>query len=146
MLSIRQKQMANLLGVGLSFPLQQSETGGILLVRGEDLVKQSIREILLTDAGEGVRAFDIRRGVLYGTRLRRYHFETMQVYRELADYEVKRVLDVWEPRILVTEVQVTAPAHMTDIQGRRTVLIDVRYVLRATNRSDNAVVAVPTRV
>lgn len=109
-------------------------------MEGVDLVEQSVREIIYTRAGEGIRAFNIRRGVLYGTRLHRYLFESVDHVRDLVSYEVKRALDVWEPRILVRRVDVSAPADLSTANGRKTVLIDVQYVLRATNRADNLVV------
>lgn len=144
-LSLTRAATANLLGTGLAYPVQRSEVGGLRKVSGEDLVKQSIREILDTPIGEGIRAFDIRNGVPYGTRMGRYLFENVQIIEELANYEIKRALDTWEPRVVCTAVYVTAPADARDPFGRRTVLLNPQYILRATNRPDNLVVPVLMR-
>jgi phage baseplate assembly protein W len=136
----------NLLGRGVAFPVRKATTGGLLLAEGEELVYQAIMELLDTNVGEGIRAFDVRNGVPYGTRLRRYLFDSMTHVRELAGYEVKRALDVWEPRIHVLGVDVQAPTDAADELGRRRVAIVPHFVFRATNREDNLVVPYWLRV
>lgn len=102
-------------------------------------------EILGTDIGEGVRAFDVRDGQPYGTRIRRYLFESVEQVRDPIVYEVRRVLEVWEPRIIVRRVEVDAPEDVTSAMGRRTIRIRMNYMIRATNRSDNRVVLMSMR-
>lgn len=137
--------LPNLLGRGTTFPIQSSETGGLHQSEGDQLVGESVDEILGTDIGEGVRAFDVRDGQPYGTRIRRYLFESVEQVRDPIVYEVRRVLEVWEPRIIVRRVEVDAPEDVTSAMGRRTIRIRMNYMIRATNRSDNRVVLMSMR-
>lgn len=134
------QRFPNLYGTGVAFPIQTAPTGGLQTASGEDLVRQAVREFLTTDLGEGIRAFDVKDGVPYGTRLRRYQFESIDVYRDLASYEVARGLGAWEPRIRVSKVDVVAPVDWGDPVGRRTVLVTPHYTLVTTGRPDNATV------
>lgn len=128
----------NLLGRGVAYPLQRSVTGGFVLVEGEELVRQSILSILSTSIGE--RPFMVRSGVPYGTRIKMYQFENVEQIRDLAAFEVRRALEVWEPRISVTYVEVTD--ILSGQKDPRYVGISVTYRIRATNRADNLVVPI----
>lgn len=132
--------LPNLLGRGVAFPIQRSPLGGLLVSEGVDRVEESIIEIITTPIGEGVRAFDVRDGVPYGTRLKFYLFESVEQIKELAGYEIPRAIDTWEPRVILRSLQVGAGAVSTDTRERKTVRFAISYTLRATNRTDNLVV------
>lgn len=137
--------LPNILGRGVSFPIQRSQTGGLKQSEGVDKVEESIMEIITTPIGYGVRAFDVRGGVPYGTRLMYYLFESVEQVREVGPYEIRRALEVWEPRIAVRAVQAYAPDVAGDSNAYKTVAFTIGYVLRATNRADNLVVPVMMR-
>lgn len=138
----RRNSVPNLLGRGVKYPLQSSETGGFLMVEGEECVKDSIRSILETGIHE--RPFQVRLGVPFGTRIPYYQFDSVERLQDLVVHEVERALEVWEPRILVLRVELIeylpGASHDPRYLGIRVV-----YRLRATNRSDNLVVLVPRR-
>lgn len=129
----------NLLGRGVKYPLQPSETGGFLMVEGEEGVRDSIRSILETGIHE--RPFQVRLGVPFGTRIPYYQFDSVERLRDLAVHEVHRALEVWEPRITVLRVELVEHVPGASYDPRYLGILVV-YRLRATNRVDNLVVLV----
>ena len=108
------------LGRGLSFPLQISGTG-LAESAGVARVEQSIRIILGTQYGERV----MRPG--FGANLKSLVFAPNNATTaSLAGYYVTDALARWEPRIDVLDVQV-----VNDVDGAQLV-IEIRYRLRAT--------------
>jgi len=116
------------LGRGLSFPLQISGTG-LAESAGVARVEQSIRIILGTQYGERV----MRPG--FGANLKSLVFAPNNATTaSLAGYYVTDALARWEPRIDVMDVRVeTAP------DARNMLLIYVDYRIRADNSFFNLV-------
>ena len=118
------------LGTGWKFPVGiDKATGRIQMSSNEDSIRESIRIIIGTRKGELPMHPD------FGCGIQEYAFET-------ADYttlyamktEVEHALIRWEPRI--TDVY----ARVSDEQIDEGVLmIDVSYVVRATNNQYNQV-------
>ena len=118
------------LGTGWKFPVGiDKATGRIQMSSNEDSIRESIRIIIGTRKGELPMHPD------FGCGIQEYAFET-------ADYttlyamktEVEHALICWEPRI--TDVY----ARVSDEQIDEGVLmIDVSYVVRATNNQYNLV-------
>lgn len=118
------------LGTGWKFPVGiDKATGRIQMSSNEDSIRESIRIIIGTRKGELPMHPD------FGCGIQEYAFET-------ADYttlyamktEVEHALVRWEPRI--TDVY----AQVSDEQIDKGVLmIDVSYVVRATNNQYNLV-------
>ena len=118
------------LGTGWKFPVGiDKATGRIQMSSNEDSIRESIRIIIGTRKGELPMHPD------FGCEIQEYAFET-------ADYttlyamktEVEHALIRWEPRI--TDVY----ARVSDEQIDEGVLmIDVSYVVRATNNQYNLV-------
>lgn len=118
------------LGTGWKFPVGiDKATGRIQMSSNEDSIRESIRIIIGTRKGELPMHPD------FGCGIQEYAFET-------ADYttlyamktEVEHALIRWEPRI--TDVY----AQVSDEQIDKGVLmIDVSYVVRATNNQYNLV-------
>lgn len=118
------------LGTGWKFPVGiDKATGRIQMSSNEESIRESIRIIIGTRKGELPMHPD------FGCGIQEYAFET-------ADYttlyamktEVEHALIRWEPRI--TDVY----AQVSDDQIEQGVLmIDVSYVVRATNNQYNLV-------
>ena len=107
------------LGTGLRFPLRPDDrTGALPTVAGMELVRQSIETILDTEPGERVMLPE------FGCGLRRYLMAPNNLdhpHRDPAE-ESSTALGLWEPRIRVTNVAVTAGEDPT------LVWIDIAYV------------------
>jgi phage baseplate assembly protein W len=123
------------LGQGVRLPFRPTRTTnrdpqaqGLTLVSGMELVRQSIETILDTEPGERVML------PAFGCGLRRYLMapNTTSV-RTSIQAEVTQALTTWEPRILLTEVSVTAGDDPTLIW------IDISYLRRVDLRPDNLV-------
>lgn len=117
------------LGNGWGFEVApDSVTGRIRMCGGEDGVAQSVRIILNTKKGERVMRPDL------GCRLCDFAFETFtqSVRCEIAE-EIKNALTLHEPRISDIEVAVRDGAS----EGR--IVLDISYVVRATNNPYNLV-------
>jgi phage baseplate assembly protein W len=118
------------LGAGWRAPVVPSQaTGGaIVLIRGMELVRQSIETILDTEPGERVMV------PAFGCGLRRFLMapNTTSV-RTAIQAEVTQALTLWEPRIRLTEVTVTPGEDGT------LVWIDISYVRLVDLRPDNLV-------
>ena len=131
------------LGRGAAFPLRL-DANGIRpeFVEDEELVKDSIQAIILTDIGE--RPFRVKRGVLYGTRVSRLLFESSESVLDQALFDIRSALATWEPRITLLDVTVErAYDSLSKSHGAR---INVLFSYRATNRTDNLVVTVSEEV
>jgi phage baseplate assembly protein W len=118
------------LGSGWAFPVRP-QGGALRMASHEALVEQAIGLILLTEPLERERLPE------FGAGLRRFVFEpnAPATHREL-ERRIRRGLTEWEPRITLENVTVSA-----DVDGNRpnVVLIDVDYVVRATNTAHNLV-------
>jgi len=114
-------------GTGWAFPVQVDDTGGIRMRSGEDDIREAIRIILGTRLGErtmrpefgcgiGDLVFDPNDANLVGR----------------IEFLVRKALERWEPRIELKEVRAVPSGESMDI--------DVRYIVRQTNREDNVVI------
>jgi uncharacterized protein len=109
-------------GSGWSFPLRISPTGGIALVSGEREVEEAMRLVLATAPGERPMRPE------FGCAIHDMVFAPVnEATAGRIQHEVRVSLDRWEPRIEVTDVEVTA----ADEPG--VLYIDVRYSIRGTN-------------
>lgn len=118
------------LGRGFSFPPQVDPATGSFVMCGEEQdIRQSIYLILMTRRGERVMMPD------FGCNLHEYVFElpdgaSMNMLRE----EITDALVRWEPRITDTQVEVDL-----DGIGEGKLLLEISYVVRATNNPNNLV-------
>lgn len=113
------------LGQGLAFPLQVDPRGGIALAKGESDIAQSIRIILGTAPGERVMRPE------FGCRVHELIFDPRNPTTEgLLIYYVEQALGRWEPRINVTEVNVS-----TDPKDPHagTWFVEIKYRIKATH-------------
>ena len=116
-------------GSGWAFPLRIGPTGGIALVSGEREVEEAIRLVLATAPGERPMRPE------FGCAVHDYVFDVVDAYTVgRIERDVRSALDRWEPRIDVQAVEVDA----SDADEGR-LLIDIHYVVRATNDERNLV-------
>jgi phage baseplate assembly protein W len=116
-------------GSGWAFPVGVDATGRIALARGERDIEQAIALILRTYPGER----PMRRE--FGSRLRDFVFDGANGDNATAiGDEVHSALLRWEPRIVVTDVDVTP-----DPDEPSTLHIDVHYTVKSTNDPRNLV-------
>ena len=125
------------LGSGFSYPFRLNATlTAPAFSRDEQLVKEDMTALVGTGVGE--RPFRVRNGVPYGTRVRALLFSNDEGLFDLVRHDVREALRVWEPRIIVLEVDVERFVDTITRLVGAAVLIQFRY--RATNRSDNFVI------
>ena len=115
------------LGTGWAFPIQIDDTGGIRMRAREDDIREAIGIVLGTRLGERVMRPE------FGSALADLVFDPNDA--NLAgriEFFVRKALERWEPRIALKEVRARPEGERMEI--------DVRYIVRQTNREDNVVV------
>ena len=116
------------LGIGLGFPVQLNSSGAVATAEYEESVRQSIWIILSTSPGERVMRPDFGCGIYDLV----FEVNSASTSGKVAQ-AVRESLLLQEPRIDVLDVQVEA-------QGAgATLLIEIRYQVRATNNVFNMV-------
>jgi phage baseplate assembly protein W len=116
-------------GVGWAFPVRTDSSGGIALVRREREVEEAIRLVLATAPGERPMRPD------FGCAIHDLVFAPAnEATAGRIRYEVRTSLDRWEPRIEVTDVEVTTAEDDATV-----LLINIRYAIRGTNNPRNLV-------
>ena len=117
------------LGSGWAFPVEADMARrDVLAANYDEDVRQAVQIILETNPGERVMRPD------FGAGLRALAFEPLDVTtRSLARRQVEQALTLWEPRIDLQEVQVTAIGPIGRLD------IEIRYRVRATNTFYNLV-------
>lgn len=122
------------LGVGLSFPLRLDATKTRpCFTQGEDRVFESIHAIICTRVGE--RPFRMKDGIPYGTRFQDMLFSDVDAAVDIADFDIRRALLVWEPRIRVSDISLR---KYQDPQNKIFgVIVHILFTYRANNRPDN---------
>lgn len=118
------------LGVGWSFPVAlDAKAGDVAAAAYEEDIRQAIRIILETTPGERVVRPD------FGAGLQAMVFEPLNTTTmALVKQRVEKALVLWEPRIDVHEVTVTASGS-----ANNRLEIDIAYQVRATNTFYNLV-------
>jgi phage baseplate assembly protein W len=115
------------LGTGWAFPIQIDDTGGIRMRSREEDIREAIGIVLGTRLGERVMRPE------FGSALADLVFDPNDA--NLAgriEFFVRKALERWEPRIALKEVRARPAGERMEI--------DVRYIVRRTNREDNVVV------
>lgn len=121
--------MTDLIGSGLSFPLQADQRGVLALAHGVTDIEQAIRVILGTAPGERPMRPE------FGCAVHDLVFDTIDA--ELVgrvEVAVHTALARWEPRIEVTDLQF----DLGEVQ-RGTLVITISYRVLATSRLYNLV-------
>ena len=118
-----------ILGQGWRFPLGVDGRGGLALAKGETDIKEAIVTILRTAQGDRVMRPE------FGSSIHEFVFAPNNATTAgLIAYQVQEALARWEPRIEVTGVDV-----QPDPLEPSRVLIDIQYLVKATNDEVNMV-------
>ncbi len=128
-----------ILGQGWRFPVGVDGRGGLALAKGENDIQEAVVAILCTAKGERVMRPE------FGSSIHEFVFAPNNATTAgLLAYQVQEALVRWEPRIVVTEVDV----QPDPLEGGR-VLINIQYLVKATNDEVNMVYPfylIPTEV
>lgn len=113
---------------GIAFPFQKGDLSFPKAATDDDLVKQSIVQILLTGRGERVMRPD------FGTGLMALVFEPNDdILAELVKLEVSTAIGKFEPRVLIQDIVVAREdSH---------VIITLYFVVTATNQQQSVQVS-----
>jgi uncharacterized protein len=121
--------VSDIIGTGVAFPLRVDRRGGIALSSGDDDVREAIALILGTAPGDRPMRPE------FGCGIHNYIFESIDAYAlGKVEYEIREALDRWEPRAEILDVDVDLARADEGV-----LLIDITYVLRATNDVRNLV-------
>ena len=117
------------LGQGWRFPMGVDGRGGLAIAKHNGDIEQAIVIILSTARGERVMRPE------FGSGIHDFIFSPYNATTAgLLAYHVQESLARWEPRIEVTGVEVE-PETADPTQ----IMIDIRYVVKATNDARNLV-------
>ena len=119
-------------GRGVAFPPRVGPNGNIEWSEGEINIRQAIEVILRTEERERLNL------PAFGAGLRRFLFEpnTVATQHEIAE-RIQRALQLWEPRITVSAVEVE-----DDADDPQSAIATIRYQLVATRASGDVTVRV----
>jgi Bacteriophage baseplate protein W len=121
--------MADIIGSGIAFPLRVDWRGALALAHGEEDVQEAIEVILGTALGERPMRPE------FGCGIHDLVFDTIDAaLGGRVEREIRNALAQWEPRIEVLDVSVALSPEST-----AAVLIEITYLLRATNSERNLV-------
>jgi phage baseplate assembly protein W len=88
------------IGTGLKYPLQQDELGKAVLIKGQELIRQSISKILSTPLGS--RFFNRE----YGSRIKELIFEPNDdILKGLLEFHIEDAIAKWEKRVEYIDTQ-----------------------------------------
>lgn len=121
-----------LYGRGMSFPPRVGADGRIAWSEGEVNIREAIQVILKTEEKERINLPS------FGAGLQRYLFEpnTVATQTQIGD-RITKALQLWEPRISVTEVDV-----QQDPSDPQSAIASISYKLVATQIQQNLNVSV----
>jgi|SRR6185437_9433373 len=121
-----------LYGRGMGFPPRVGPDGRISWSEGETNIREAIQIILQTEENERINLPG------FGGGLRQFLFEpnTVTTRFQIED-RITKALQLWEPRILVTEVDV-----QEDPGDSTAAIASIEYRLVATQVKDNITVSV----
>lgn len=120
---------------GIGFPFRRGPAGFPMPVTDDDLLWDSLVQLILTGAGERVMRLDA------GSQVLRFIFEADNVLLgELIAADVAQLVARYEPRVLLQTVKVES---VTPEEGEIT--LRVVYINRATGRIREGEIALPGR-
>jgi phage baseplate assembly protein W len=123
------RNVTEIIGSGLAFPLQVDRRGGIALARDETDIEQAIELILGTAPGERPMRPE------FGCGVHDFVFDSIDA-STIGHMEdaIREALDRWEPRIVVETVEF----DLSGVDEGR-LMIDIGYRIRVTTTMRNLV-------
>ena len=126
---------ADLYGRGLAFPLRVGPDGRLAWSSGESNVRESLRLVLLTGAGERLRRPD------FGAGLERFLFEpNIPATWRAIEERIKRSLERFEPRLKVERIEVGP-----DPSDPEAALATLSFTLVANGQAGRTSLSIPVR-
>jgi phage baseplate assembly protein W len=121
--------------VGYSFPFRKGPTSFPASATDNDLIKQSLIQLISTGRGERVMRPTVGSGAYA------FVFESNDVpITTLIQTEVMTVISKWEPRVLLQSVDVQRGNPSDNVNGPATVTITINYIVIATNQAQQLAV------
>lgn len=118
---------------GIAFPFGKSAVALPAPAVDNDLIKQSLEQIIKTGKTERVMRPDFGSGAL------RFVFENNnELLNELVRAEITSSVGRWEPRVVLQDIQIQNDTDYAQV------IITLFYVLVATRQQDTVAIVVPT--
>lgn len=115
---------------GIKFPFQKGATSFPAEVTDDDLIRESLLQLVLTMNGERIMRPDV------GTNALTFVFEpNNEVLSNLLRAEIQGVVAKYEPRVQVTDIGVE--------QRQSEIILTISYILLATRRPGAAAIPIP---
>ena len=115
---------------GIKFPFSKSEGAFPAGSQDEDLIKESLIQLLTTAKGERVMRPDV------GSKLLSFIFENVgSAMDQLVGLEIRSVIAKYETRVIVTSIDLTRTDTTTSV--------DVNYILASTGATGTLSVPLP---
>jgi phage baseplate assembly protein W len=116
--------------IGIAFPFQASSTSLPAVATDDDLIKQSLTQIVLTGKGERVMR------PAFGTNAYAYVFENNNlVFQEMVRADLMAAITKFETRVIVQSVEVTR----NDVEA----IIVINYVVLLTRQQQTLKITMP---
>jgi phage baseplate assembly protein W len=129
--------MPAFLGYGLTRPFQRDLRSDFAGAGGEQLIRSAVGQILGTVGSSDYTQGEVPWRSSFGSLLHVLrHQPNDHVLQELARVYVVDALKRWEPRVVVTSVQVMREQH----DGENVLSIRLRYDITSTNTPGNNVI------
>jgi hypothetical protein len=129
--------MQEFLGFGLLRPLRRDQKADFAAAGGEQLIRSTVGQILGTIGSSDATPGELPWRTEFGSLLHRLrHQKNDSLLQELARVYVVDTLKRWEPRIVVTAVEVDREQH----DGENALAIRLRYNVISTNTPGNNVI------
>ena len=111
--------------LGTPYPIVKHPRGFLRTQSGMNQVKSDLLVLLLTQPGERVMLPE------FGTNLKKFFFEPNDSsILDQIKQEVSRAISVWEPRIAVTNIEVTNGADVLDSINPLDARQDLQHIVR----------------
>lgn len=116
---------------GIKFPFQKGLTSFPASVTDDDLIRESLLQLVLTMNGERIMRPDC------GTNVYSFVFENNDtVLSNLLRAEIQSVVAKYEPRVQLTDIAVS--------QKDAQIILTLVYVILTTRRTSSATILLPT--
>jgi uncharacterized protein len=117
--------------IGFAFPFQRAASGFPAVATDNDLIKQSLLQIVLTGARERVMRPQ------FGSSVYDYIFEDDNaLLQERISVDLSQLIGRFEPRVALLGITVV-PGSSTDGTAQNTITVTISYIVLATQALDS---------